>query len=431
MRPLPLASVQIVSHPAWTAARDAVLHALHGPPGVFPLLGSPGTGKTMLLHELDRILRAGGREVVLLPRGDQEVDPAPGTTVLVDEADRMDARALEALAARDDLHLVLAALPGFAARLPGVRPIRLTPLLPEEAASFLRARTAQSDHRPDMLTEEAVEAIVRHAEGAPRVLNALLGLSVFTASLDGAERVTAAHVAQAMEFRDLEAEVEADADADPLPPPEPPPAGAAATAPVAPAPAPAFASVPLPGPASAPSAPLSTASAPGRRRWAAALLLLLVLGAGGVAPALLRPEAGHAGVEETEVPAPVAATSVAPAPLPAPASPAAPAPEPALPARPLARVVLTYSRGDAEAARQSQEVARVLRAAGIAAGDPVPVGRRPVETILRYFFPQDRDRAAEIGRALGGRFGDGTLDPPARDGTLPRPGTVEIMLASD
>ena len=73
---------------------------------------------------------------------------------------------------------------------------------------------------PEHIKAAAVEAITRHAEGAPRVLNALLGLSVFTASLDGAERVTAAHVAQAMEFRDLEAEVEA--EADPLPPPEPP-----------------------------------------------------------------------------------------------------------------------------------------------------------------------------------------------------------------
>lgn len=408
MRPLNLAAGQIVPHPAWSAACGALLKTLRAGPGVHALLGPPGTGKTLLLHELGRALRAEDQDVLLLPRGDQPATAPDGTILLIDEADRMEAEALAALMARPDLRLVLAALPAFSARLPGVPTVTLAPLPPDEAASFLRARVAQSGHAPDLLTNGAVDAIVHHAAGAPRVLNALLGMAVFSASLDGEERVTAAHVAQAMQFRDLDAE----AEAPPLPPPAPPD-------PVA---------EPDPAAPPAPAPPV-----PVRRRWAMALLLLLLLGVAGAAAALLRPVTrGPAPAPATaSVPAPIEPAQPSPAETP-PAAPPAPAAEAAaLPPRSIPRVVLTYLRGDVEAARQGQEVARILRAAGITAGDPVPVGRRPDGTALQYFFMQDRDGAAEIARQLGGRFGDGALAPPARREPLPRPGTVEILLVPD
>ncbi len=89
----------VVDHLAWREALDQVRVALSRPSAIVALLGPAGTGKTLLLRTLLNELRDGGRNAVLLERGDAENRPAarPGI-VLVDEADRIGSETLEALA---------------------------------------------------------------------------------------------------------------------------------------------------------------------------------------------------------------------------------------------------------------------------------------------------------------------------------------------
>ena len=114
-----------LGHRGWHAARTDLLDALRAGPGLIALVGPPGTGKSMLLQEVARALLADGADVTLIQRGDAVHDFELQSIILVDEANRMTPGALAALAARDDLSAVLAALPGFAARLPDLPGIRI------------------------------------------------------------------------------------------------------------------------------------------------------------------------------------------------------------------------------------------------------------------------------------------------------------------
>ncbi|NKC30273.1 ATP-binding protein, partial [Falsiroseomonas selenitidurans] len=191
-RPAPATALR---HAGWSEAWGALLAALAEGPGVVALLGPPGVGKTMMLGELERRLRQAGPGVHRVDFGDLAGPPAPGV-LLVDEAERIGAPALEALARQTAGVAVLAALPGFAQRLQGLahRRVILRPVRAGEVPAYVAARLAQLGVPSARLAPDGVAALGAASGGVPRLLNMLLGSALFTAGLDGAARVGAAQV---------------------------------------------------------------------------------------------------------------------------------------------------------------------------------------------------------------------------------------------
>jgi type II secretory pathway predicted ATPase ExeA len=448
----------VVGHAVWREALGQIRDALSRPRPVVAILGPPGTGKTLLLRTLSDELRADGRTVVLLARGDTESRPAsphgiaPGSPpglVLVDEADRIDHPTLRALTEAGARGIVLAALPAFADRLdavPNAAVVTLRALRPEEAASFVRARLAAAG-TPDRLTGDALAEVVANGAGVPRLLCGLLTAAEFVAALQGAPCIAAEHVQEAMLLR---GDIGADAGAGEVAPPDTMPDAAPASPPAESEEAAGAMRGPTPGERWTGSSG-TAAVAPARRRarlWV--VLACAVLAALFVAYAakqiagerlgrwVAALQAGRASPSPATDAAPAAPASpplavevasnqaTGPAPDPGPTPPAAGLPRGVVP-----HVVLSYRQGDAEAERRAAEAARALRAAGIAANDPVPVLQRIASPGVTYFFAEDRAGAAEVSRALGGAFGEGRAVSLRPDESLPRPGTIEIQISSE
>lgn len=440
----------VVDHPVWREALGQVRTALAQPRPVIAILGPPGTGKTLLLRTLHAELQTSGRNAMLLTRGDAAAGAPPSGpgVVLVDEADRIDPATMQALTDAGARGVVLAALPAFAERIesvPGATVVTLRTLQPDEAASFIRARMAAGV--PGRLTPDAIAEIVTNGRGIPRLLAAVTTAAEFVATLETAPEVTAAHVKEAVLLR---GDAGAGGDAEEAPP---------SLAPTVPAMEPEEADGTIhPDPEERWAGTGAAMPAPRRRRagfWAA--LACAALAALFVAYAARQPAGESLGHRLAAVlagdPAPSPATAAAPptvavevasnqgagaAPPASAQAPADPAPNlqpnpsaSGLPSGVVPHVVLSYWQGDPEAEQRAREVARTLRTAGIVANDPVPVLQRIAEPGLAYFFSEDRAGAAEVSRALGGAFGEGRAASLRQDEPLPRPGTIELQIASD
>ena len=426
---------RVVDHPAWRAALTQARAALAQPQSVVAVLGSAGTGKTWLLRALLAELGDAGYNAVLLERGDSEDRPAAWPdVVLVDEADRIGAEALDRLVRSGVPAIVFAALPGFAGRvaaIPGAVVIALRPLNVEEATAFLNA-CAEAKGAPGWLTTEAAAAILAKGGGIPRLLYALLTAAAFVAALQAAPRVAPEHVSEAVSLRGdvVGGDVGATAPED-----ETHDAGRASEE----------------FPAESRALVLVPAVSPPRRGRTRLLLGCAVLTVLFAISATLQPtDSGVEGRASTPMPGqPAAARATAPNS----ASPAAPdavaavslaevPPSQAsgaavppvlvnLPAGVLPHVVLSFHQGDFEAERRGFDAVHALRSAGFAVSDPVPVLRRISDPGLSYFFAEDRAGAAAVGRALSGAFGEERAAVLRPDEPLPRPGTIEIRLSSD
>lgn len=191
-------------HPAWQQARAAVLKALDNG-SIAVLLGPPGSGKSLLLKELARTLRQAGKPARLIERT-EALDGPPGNGILlVDEADTLSPDALAILCA-GPAPVVLAALPGFPARLAGnPRPVReavLDRLQPQDVARYVAARLAAVGRPRNLIEPEAVLALAGHSSGLLRLVNTLGGAAVFLAGLDGSEHVSRRHVDEAASMRE-------------------------------------------------------------------------------------------------------------------------------------------------------------------------------------------------------------------------------------
>ena len=189
------------SHPAWRAARAGVLAGLTQG-GVTALSGPAGSGKTMLLQEVARTLRAQGRPVTVLGHpaalGEAGVQAGAGAVVLIDEADGIGEEALQQLSGAA---VALAGLPGFEARLGGANLVRLGLLDAQDVARYVAARLAAAGGSRDMVSAEAVLGLARHSGGVFRLVNALGGAAVVVARLAGARVLGAEHVAEAAALR--------------------------------------------------------------------------------------------------------------------------------------------------------------------------------------------------------------------------------------
>ncbi|MBB5694185.1 hypothetical protein [Muricoccus pecuniae] len=161
------------------------------------VVGEEGAGKTLLLRDLERQLRAGGLKVRLGGPGDA-IDPVgPDTVRLVDDADMLDDAALRSLALAGGV-TVLAVLPQSAGRAMGL-PVRtalarLLPLTPEEVGEFVSATLTVAGRPADLFSERAVAALASFSEGLPGSLSALCQASMLRARREGAPQVGARHV---------------------------------------------------------------------------------------------------------------------------------------------------------------------------------------------------------------------------------------------
>lgn len=187
---------QAFEHAGRRQARKTVLEALAAG-WLAVVVGEEGAGKTLLLRDLERQLRAGGLKVRLGGPGDA-IDPVgPDTVRLVDDADMLDDAALRSLALAGGV-TVLAVLPQSAGRAMGL-PVRtalarLLPLTPEEVGEFVSATLTAAGRPADLFSERAVAALASFSEGLPGSLLALCQASMVRARREGAPQVGARHV---------------------------------------------------------------------------------------------------------------------------------------------------------------------------------------------------------------------------------------------
>ncbi|MBY0338807.1 MAG: AAA family ATPase, partial [Acetobacteraceae bacterium] len=194
--PLHLPPEQAVAHPGWVQARTALLDAMRQG-RIAVLIGPPGVGKTLLLREVARQLRAEGQAPGFAERGDTA--PTDAALPLVDEAEALPDEALQALLARGG-PAVLAALPGFLRRLDALAtPAVIVPLTPMTAAETRRFVAAIAP--PGLFGEDAVAALAVLSQGLPRLAATLGRAAAFQARLEGAGPVTARHVTEAEAMR--------------------------------------------------------------------------------------------------------------------------------------------------------------------------------------------------------------------------------------
>ena len=488
--PITVGPEHVVAHRGWARARDQVLSAVLAGPSLVLVLGAPGTGKTLLLQELARMLRAAGTDVLLQARGDLPIDAAKTGTadagagrrrvVLIDEADRMNDVALARLGQLGKCAFVLAGTPDPEDDQPGgpstaaAVVVRLAALQPDEVGAFVAERLAQSGLSANALSAAAVARLAEHSGGMPHMLNMLADAALLLVRTGRSSRIEAAHVDQAAAHQGGDAEIghAGIGDSGPSPPITPgivPRQQAEPSPPVMASPALSFAAAPAPPapapPAPAPPAPDESRQAP-RRRQIAALGVAALGVVFGVAVACGGMVAWHGGHAERASPlmatarlAPTPSGPVAPVPQPgtSPVTPPAavvtqakvagpldsengepvaspsPAlktvpPEPeALPPGAPAHVAIRYARGSADAAARAASLAATLRTAGFAVDALVPVLRRDTRPGARYFFAEDQDAAEAVLRAVG-LPGKGSQADAAGLNALPRPGLIELTM---
>eukprot|EP01037_Dinobryon_pediforme_P005476 gene5476-5532_t len=473
---LGIAPEEAIDEGGWRQAADTALALLLAGPGLVVLLGVSGTGKTLLIADLERRLRLKGRSVVLFRDGPAALDgggassvfeASPDAILLIDEVRDSEtvAEALPALASR---HCLLAAQPGFEASLeslpspPAV--IRLHPLSTISARRFIAERLRLAGRSPDLFTSQALSLLVEEAGGVPRILCAVGGGALFLAASAGEDHVQREHVEQALEFSGF---VASDRAADGAPSEEAP-------APVVAPDEHANEAVPPPPLWSAmPTRPQldfvaeatyrmteRPPASPGRGWLFGLLSILSVASLAAVLWHDLAPKPASSVASVTPAPAAPSPPPVAQPPTPQPAEPASVPPPPAVEPEPVtpatqtmttpdasriapaeppkpaadlpstpARLVVSYPRGDAVMAGRAARLTKALGSAGFTVGVAVPAPSSPGGASLKVFYGEDQQAASALRNALGPDAPSVQLIQPAGQGALPRPGTIEISLS--
>jgi hypothetical protein len=93
----------------------------------------------------------------------------------------------------------------------------------------------------------------------------------------------------------------------------------------------------------------------------------------------------------------------------------------------MVRVILTYPRGTAGAARVA-DVAAALERAGLAVGVPFPATQAAAGPRLSYFFHEDREAALQARGNAGPAMEQAVPRLGRPEGATPRPGVIELAL---
>ena len=200
-RPQPLA---IVPFEAWVTVRDRVAAALLGSSRCVLITGAAGTGKTVMLEDVARVLRSAGRTVLVRQANTDPEPPGRGETLFVDEADKLPQDKLRQLLDASAGAVVLAGL-GTLAQRAGGKPLHLTlsALGQEAARDYVVQWLASTGRVPAHLDSAALRQVVEASGGVPRLLSTLLGAGAWLAESSGAATITAAHIQEAAELRSV------------------------------------------------------------------------------------------------------------------------------------------------------------------------------------------------------------------------------------
>lgn len=192
---------------SWRVARDQVLAALLAGQRQLMVTGQPGTGKTLLLHDISRILRAAGWEAEMYRpsfSGDAGVaapiSGKPGV-LLVDEADHLRVDALDEVIASTGCAILLAGLDRLAGACPGWARVKLAPLTMQDGREFVALWLRQGGLPATAIDDEVAARAVELSEGVPRLLARLLSGALWLADSQGEALVSVLHVEDAARLR--------------------------------------------------------------------------------------------------------------------------------------------------------------------------------------------------------------------------------------
>ena len=188
----------------WVTVRDRAAAALLGGTQRLLLTGAAGTGKTVLIEHVARVLRAAGRTVIIQLADADPAPPGPGVTLFVDEADRLSAPKLKQLLGEAAGAVVLTGLAPLVRRVPtGTVHLALEPLGPAEAQAYIAQWLALNGRTSAELDSKAVRVLVDVSGGVPRLLSTLLAAGAWLAKTGSAPVIEASHIKEAAELRSV------------------------------------------------------------------------------------------------------------------------------------------------------------------------------------------------------------------------------------
>jgi len=180
---------------------------------IIAVVGSAGTGKSLLVDMTARACADMGLTVRRIDRGDQ-VHTLLGTksdVLLIDQTDSMSSSSLQTLLSPEGKNttttMVFMCLPtcvgqiGFSG---GDRAsIELTPLSLSDARNYLHERAA-SIGRTNLFSPEALDLVIDGSRGLPRLLRSIAHLAYWAAASEGAPQIGAQHVSNASGSQGIE-----------------------------------------------------------------------------------------------------------------------------------------------------------------------------------------------------------------------------------
>ncbi len=189
----------------FTTARQQVLAGLARGARLIAVAGGTGSGKTLLLRDLDRALA--GRYRVIRPQQPGTMQAAlstPAELLLVDDADAIDDTTFATLIGRATMSggpaVVLAGVQRCLDRLPaplGALTVPLPFLESDEAMAFLADRITRAGGSAALFDAAALEILAEAGRGIPAALRMLGANALFQAAFDGASHVEERHAMQA------------------------------------------------------------------------------------------------------------------------------------------------------------------------------------------------------------------------------------------
>jgi hypothetical protein len=170
---------------------------------IIAVVGSAGTGKSLLVDMIARACGDMGLTARCINRGDQ-VQALLGTksdVLLIDQTDSMPASSLQTLLSPEGKKItstmVFMCLPtcvGQVSFSSGDRAtVELTPLSLSDARNYLNERAA-SIGRTNLYSPEALDLVIDGSHGLPRLLRSIAHQAYWTAASEGAPQIGAQHV---------------------------------------------------------------------------------------------------------------------------------------------------------------------------------------------------------------------------------------------